>query len=147
MATLKDELSKLFERLEDFTRLGATNDLGDLARVPKLQLAKQISENFVSKDRLKEADLKDWLRKHIEAKVTAKEEATKIKDWDGFVDFKRRYQNLLKNFIREVGILGRSQKWLDSTQLIDSLNKVNLEESWGRGKIASATLAALRSVL
>jgi len=141
MATVKDELGKLFDRLNDFTELGNSYDLtGDIARIPKLQLAKQIADTFVSKDNRKEQDLKDWLRNYVASaglKVTAKE-AAKIKDWDKFVFFKRQYSNLLKTIIRELGAFGNKQKWLDIKKVINSLNKINLEETWGRGKVASA---------
>ena len=145
MATVKEELGKLFERLNDFTLLGEEYDLiGDIARVPKLQLAKQISETFVSKDSKKEQVLFNWLKEHVtESYLVEAKEATKIKDWDDFVYFKRKYQNLLKTIIRELGSFNRQQKWIDIKKIINSLNKLNLEATWGKGKVASATVAAL----
>lgn len=150
MASVKEELNSIFERLNDFTELGYQYGFEeDLARVPKLYLAQQISETFVTKDTKKKQDLMTWLRQHVEAGlvVTAKKPAGNIKDWDEFVPFKRRYQNLLRTLIRQLRQFGRFQKWLDSTALVNAINKINLEETWGRGRKTSAVLAALRKVV
>ena len=150
MASVKEELNNIFESLNDFTNLGHQYGFEeDLARVPKLQLAQQITETFVTKDTKKKQDLIIWLRENVEARlvITAKKPAGTIQDWDEFVPFKRRYQNLLRNLLRQLREFGRTQKWLDATELVNSINKINLEETWGRGRKASAVLAALRKVV
>jgi hypothetical protein len=142
--TLREELEKIFERLNEFSHLGERNGFDeDLARIPKLHFAKQILDAFKPKtdEAKKRREAEKWLKENLIAaglnttagprsKVSPSKEVELVPDWNNYVKFKEAYALLVRRLLTDLNKLAGSQKWLDAEGLANVVNQVNLREMW-----------------
>lgn len=156
--TLREELENIFERFNEFTYLGMRNGFKeDIARVPKLQFAKQISEAFQPKEdtNRKKQEIEKWLYDRLvkvaasvhttsarRSKVKPSEEVELVPGWNNYVKFKEAYALLVRRLLRDLNKLAHKQKWLDAKQLAQTINEVNLRQMWMAKEKASASYKA-----
>jgi len=152
--TLREELENIFDRFNEFTHLGERYDFKeDLAHIPRLQFAKQISDAFQPKldDDTARKKVDDWLKTHLAAaslKITADEKGV-VPKWNEYVKFKDAYALLIRRLLTDLNKLYRTQKWLDPKDIAETVNNVDLRQMWREkeGQMTASVIRALASVI
>ena len=162
MTTLREELENIFDRFSEFTNLGERYGFKeDIARVGKLQFAKQISDSFKPKtdEAKKQREAKDWLKDLVAAgvkPVTARrkdkdisktEKVDLVPNWNEYVKFKEAYALLIRRLLMDLSKLAKDQKWLDAKGLAQSVNEIDLRGLWRHKESYTAGLKRVLSKL
>lgn len=156
MATLREELENIFERFNEFTNLGERYGFKeDIARIGKLQFAKQISDSFKPKteEAKKQREAKIWLKDLVSAglkpltagrredkDISKTEKVDMVPNWNEYIKFKEAYALLVRRLLMDLSKLTKEQKWLDAKGLAQSINEIDLRGLWRHKESYTASL-------